>query len=52
MAETPMESSMDDVGPSTVAFAADSAQPTRPQTGERQSHRDETEDLVFDIANP
>jgi hypothetical protein len=52
MAETPMESSMDDAGPSTVAFAADSAQPTRPQTGERQSHRDETEDPVFDIANP
>jgi hypothetical protein len=51
MAETPMESSMDGVGPGTVTFT-DSAQRTRPQERERRLSRDETEDPVFDVTDP
>jgi hypothetical protein len=52
MAETPIESSMDDLRPSTAAFSADPAPLAHHQMKGKRPHRDETEDPVFDVTNP
>jgi hypothetical protein len=53
MAENPIESSMDDAGPSRAAFVADPAEPpSRYETPGKRPYRDETEDTVFDVTNP